>query len=52
MCRRVKKTLPNKKPDIETQLDFIAEEYKQLTKVLHMAEQIKEKIKKRNSLQK
>jgi len=52
MSRRVKKAIPNKKPDIETQLDFIAEEYKQLTKVLHMAEKIKEKMKKRDSLQK
>jgi len=47
MCRRVKKSVPNKRPDIKTQLAFIAEEYQQLTKVLHMAEKIKEKTIKR-----
>lgn len=47
MCKRVKKSVPNKRPDIETQLAFIAEEYQQLTKVLNMAEKIKEKTKKR-----
>uniref|UniRef100_A0A2S2QS42 Coiled-coil domain-containing protein n=1 Tax=Sipha flava TaxID=143950 RepID=A0A2S2QS42_9HEMI len=47
MCKRVKKLVPNKRPDIKTQLDFIAEEYQQLTKVLNMAEKIKEKTKKR-----
>lgn len=46
MCRRVKKPLPNKRPNIETQLAFIAEEYQQLTKVLNMAEKIKEKTQK------
>lgn len=43
MCRRVKKPVPNKRPDIEMQLAFIAEEYQQLTRVLHMVEKIKEK---------
>jgi hypothetical protein len=47
MCKRVKKLVLNKRPDIKTQLDFIAEEYQQLTKVLNMAEKIKEKTKKR-----
>lgn len=47
MCRRVKKPIRNKRPDIETQLGFIMDEYQQLTKVLHMAEKIKEKTKKR-----
>ncbi|XP_060840661.1 coiled-coil domain-containing protein 42 homolog [Rhopalosiphum padi] len=50
MCRRVKKSVPNKIPDIETQLAFIAEEYEQLTKVLNMAEKIKEKSNKREIL--
>ncbi|KAL5241958.1 hypothetical protein ACI65C_009368 [Semiaphis heraclei] len=50
MCRRVKKSVPNKIPDIQTQLAFIAEEYQQLTKVLNMAEKIKEKTNKREIL--
>lgn len=50
MCRRVKKALSNKRPDLETQLAFIAEEYNQLTEVLHMAEKIKEKTKKKSML--
>lgn len=47
ICRRVKKSVPNEIPSIEAQLDFIAEGYQQLTEVLHMAEKIKEKTKKR-----
>lgn len=50
MCGRVKKSVPNKIPDIETQLAFIAEEYQQLAKVLNMAEKIKEKTNKREIL--
>lgn len=50
MCRRVKKPISNKRPDLDTQLTFIAEEYKQLTKVLHMAEKIKDKTNKRAML--
>lgn len=50
MCQRVKKSIPDKKPDIDKQLTFITEEYKQLTKVLYMAEKIGEKTKKRTSL--
>jgi len=50
MCRRVNKSVPNKIPDIQTQLAFIAEEYQQLTKVLNMAEKIKEKTNKREIL--
>ncbi|VVC38194.1 Hypothetical protein CINCED_3A017417 [Cinara cedri] len=47
MCRRVKMPVPSKKPNLETQLAFIVEEYKQLTKVLRMAEKIQEKTKKK-----
>ncbi|XP_050525613.1 uncharacterized protein LOC126896688 [Daktulosphaira vitifoliae] len=43
-CKRVKYPVSNKKIDIETQLNFIANEYQELTKVLQMAKKIKEKI--------
>lgn len=47
MCRYVKKSVPNKKPLIDVQLAFIAEEYQQLTKVLNMAEKIKKRVGKK-----
>ncbi|XP_050442293.1 coiled-coil domain-containing protein 42 homolog [Adelges cooleyi] len=47
MCKRVKHPVPHKRVNVETQLDFVADKYQELTKVLHMAEKIKERTNKK-----